>query len=157
MYHVTTDTTMLYLNRSPYLLLLGLALLVSLTACDSVESDDPQPQGVAQWEGAYTGQARFGGSNGRWGNGGTYRLIVSANGQVTINGSLIQNSAYDPETNSFEWAIADDNATSGGITFSETSSHPDFADIGTGTVGQSFTGFIRKPGEGPLDYRGILD
>jgi hypothetical protein len=53
--------------------------------------------------------------------------------------------------------MADDNATSGGITFFATSSDPDFADIGTGTVGQSFSGFIQRPGEGPLDYRGVLD
>lgn len=139
------------------LLVFGLTLFVSLTACDSTDSDDSPPQGVEQWEGSYTGQARFGGSGGRWGNGGTYRLIVSANGQVTIRGGLIRNPAYDPETNRFEWNMEDDNATSGGITFFETSSDPDFSDIGNGTVGQSFSGFIRNPGEGPLDYRGVLD
>jgi len=54
-------------------------------------------------------------------------------------------------------AFVDDNPTSEGITFFETSTDPDFADIGSGTVGQSFSGFIRNPGDGPLDYRGILD
>jgi len=135
-----------------------LALLVSLTACDStVSSDDADPVGVERWEGSYTAQARFGGGGGTWGNGGTDRLIVSSSGQVTIDGALILNPSYDPSTNRFEWAIADDNPTSGGITFFETSTDPDFADIGNGTVGQSFSGFIRKPGEGPLDYRGILN
>lgn len=135
-----------------------LALLVSLTACDSTgPSDDSDPEGVERWEGTYAAQARFGGSNGTWGNGGTDRLIVSSSGQVTIDGALILNPSYDPSTNRLEWAIADDNPTSGGVTFFETSSDPDFADIGNGTVGQSFSGFIQNPGEGPLDYRGILD
>lgn len=135
-----------------------LALLVSLTACDSAgSSDDAGPEGVERWEGSYTAQARFGGGGGTWGNGGTDRLIVSSSGQVTIDGALILNPSYDPSTNRFEWAAADDNPTSGGITFFETSSDPDFADIGNGTVGQSFSGFIRNPGEGPLDYRGILN
>lgn len=139
--------------------LLGMALLlfVACDSTDSADSDDPQPQGVERWEGAYAAQARFGGANGTWGNGGSSRLIVSSDGQVTISGSLILEPTYDPETNRFEWDMADDNATSGGITFFETSSDPDFADIGTGTVGQSFSGFIQNPGDGPLDYRGILD
>ena len=133
-----------------------LALIVALTACDSTDSSEDDPDGVNRWEGAYTAQARFGGANGRWGNGGTNRLIVSSSGQVTIDGALILNPSYDPSISRFEWNRANDNPTSGGITFFERSSDPDFADIGNGTVGQSFSGFIQNPGDGPLDYRGLL-
>lgn len=139
--------------------LLGLALLLSLSACDGVDLDDDtgmNPPGVEQWAGSYTGQARFGGANGRWGNGGTRPLVVSANGQVTVRGGLIINPTFDAATNVLTWQIADGNATNGSITFSETSSSPTFADIGTGTVGQNFRGSIQDPGDGPLDYRGVL-
>lgn len=135
--------------------LLGLALLLSLTACDSADMDDDDPAGVEQWAGSYTGQSRFGATNGTWGNGGTYALVVSASGQVTVRGSLILNPTFDPATNAFSWERADGNATNGSITFSQMNDNSFFfADLGT--AGQNFTGFIRVGNDGPLDYRGVL-
>ncbi|GAB5536925.1 MAG: hypothetical protein Rubg2KO_31740 [Rubricoccaceae bacterium] len=132
--------------------LLGLALLLSIAACDG---SDMEPTGVAQWEGSYTGQSRFGATNGTWGNGGTYALVVSASGQVTVRGALILNPTFDPATNELSWERADGNATNGSITFSQMNdSSFYFSDLGT--AGQNFTGFIRVGNDGPLDYRGVL-
>jgi hypothetical protein len=134
--------------------LLGLALLVSLAACDSDGLDEP---GVERWAGSYTGQSRFGGANGTWGNGGTYPLVVSATGQVTVQGALVLEPTFDPATDVFTWTRAAGNATNGQITFRETSSDPFFfSGIGSGTVGQNFSGSIRIGNDGNLDYRGVL-
>ena len=139
--------------------LLGFALCLSLAACDSADLDDDtgmNPAGVEQWAGSYTGQSRFGGNNGTWGNGGSYPLLVSSNGQVSTRGALIINPTFDSATNGLTWQIADGNATNGSVTFSETSSAPTFDDIGNGTVGRNFRGSIQPRGSGPLDYRGVL-
>jgi hypothetical protein len=135
--------------------LLALALLgvLSLTACDTAA--DLAPQGIAVWEGSYTGQARFGASGGTWGNGGTRPLVVSSSGQVTLSGSLITGT-YDEATSTFTWDRGA-NATNGSVTFRETyTSDYYFADLDNDTAGQSFTGSIRVGSDGPLDYRGVL-
>ena len=133
--------------------LLLLVLPVALTACDSA---GPSPT-VADWAGSYTGQSRFGSTRGTWGNGGTYPLVVSSVGQVTISGNLIVGGTYDPATGTFTWTRADGNATNGEVTFrSTTTSSTYFGDFTTDTAGQNFTGFIRLGSDGPLDYRGVL-
>lgn len=139
---------------------LAFFLLLSLSACDSVDSDDGNaPSGaatVAEWAGSYTGQSRFGGTNGRWGNGGTYPLVVSGSGQVTISGALITGT-YDSAESTFTWTREAGNTTNGSVTFRETyTSDSFFGDFANDTAGQSFTGSIRVGSDGPLDYRGVL-
>jgi hypothetical protein len=149
-----TSTVMPYLHR----LLIAIAVLspLALTACDSSDPDDDNGlQGVAAWEGSYTGQSRFGGTSGTWGNGGTRPLVVSSSGQVTISGGLITGT-YDEATSTFTWERGA-NATNGSIAFRETyASESFFGDLPNGTAGQNFTGFIRIGSDGPLDYRGVL-
>ena len=115
------------------------------------------PAGVEAWVGSYTGQARFGGTGGAWGNGGTFPLVVTASGQVTVSGALILNPTYTASTGTLTWSLSDGNATNGDITFrTRFTSDVFFADLANNTAGQSFTGSIQKSGEGGLGYRGVL-
>lgn len=130
-----------------------LGLLLPLAACDSADPDD---DGVAVWAGSYTGQSRFGATNGAWGNGGTYPLVVSSAGQVTVSGSLLVGT-YDDATRTFTWTREAGNATNGEVTFHTTSTSAFyFDDLANDTAGQGFTGSIRLGSDGPLDYRGVL-
>lgn len=129
-----------------------------LTACGSDPvAPEPETPPIARWAGSYTGQSRFGAANGTWGNGGTYRLVVSSAGQVTISGALLQNADYDHNTSMLSWRRADGNATNGEVTFRESyTSDFFFRDLANATAGRNFTGFIQQAGDGPLDYRGVL-
>ena len=154
------------MTRLPLLAMTRFALLTLLLAaplwgCDSADLDEeeapPTPATVAEWEGSYTGQSRFGGANGTWGNGGTYPLVVSRTGQVTISGDLIVGATYYPETGNFTWNREAGNATNGSITFRSTfTSASFFGDFNNDTAGQNFAGSIRIGSDGPLGYRGVL-
>src|SRR5690606_36926229 len=110
-----------------------------------------------RWLGSYTGQSRFGGANGTWGNGGTYALVISNTGQVTVHGALLQNPVYIDSTATLRWQRADGNATNGEVTFRESyTSDFFFRDLPNATAGRSATGYIQRAGEGRLDYRGVL-
>ena len=135
---------------------LPLLSLLVLAACDSAGPEVETPDTVAVWAGSYTGQSRYGSTSGTWGNGGTFPLVVSASGQVTVSGGLITGT-YDAATSTYTWTRADGNATNGTVTFRETyTSDKYFRDLANSTAGQSFTGSIQRAGEGPLDYRGVL-
>jgi hypothetical protein len=131
---------------------------VLLTACgsDPVAPEAEAPS-IARWAGSYTGQSRFGAMNGTWGNGGTYPLVIAPSGQVTVSGALLLEPVYDHATATLSWRMADGNATNGEVAFHETlESEFFFRDLANSTAGQGLTGYIQRPREGRLDYRGVL-
>ncbi|WP_412060990.1 hypothetical protein [Rubrivirga sp. IMCC45206] len=145
--------------------LLALALSIAAFGCDSADLDDDNGGSgggtpaatVADWAGSYTGQSRFGGTGGTWGNGGTYPLVVTSTGQVTVSGNLIVGATYDATSGAYAWTLADGNPSNGSITFRSTfTSSNFFGDLSNNTAGQSFTGSIQFSGQGALDYRGVL-
>ncbi len=137
-----------------------LAAVVLATALHACGSDpvtpDPTPP-IVRWAGSYTGQARFGAANGTWGNGGTYPLVVSMSGQVTVSGTPLIDAVYDDASATLSWTISAGNATNGEAVFHESlTSDYFFRDLANATAGQGLTGFIQRPGDGRLDYRGVL-
>lgn len=136
--------------------LLVAALLLSACGSDPVVTE-PQVSPISRWAGSYTGQARFGAANGTWGNGGTFRLVISNDGQVTIRGALLQSPVYDPSASTLSWRRADGNDTNGEVTLRASfTSDFFFRDLPNATAGQNLTGYIQRAGEGKLDYRGVL-
>ena len=133
-------------------------LVVALFACgaDPVAPTAEAPA-VARWSGSYTGQSRFGGTNGVWGNGGTYPLVVHASGEVSVNGVTLIAASFNDITSTLRWSRLDGNATNGEVVFrSAQQSDFFFRDLPNATVGQNMTGWIQRAGEGRLDYRGVL-
>lgn len=142
----------------------GAALLATvlftglLTACESdgVGPDDSTPT-MAEWAGSYTGQSRFGDTRGTWGNGGSFPLVVDASGQVTVSGALLQQPTFDAATATLRWTLSAGNRTNGEVTFARSlTSDFFFRDLANNTAGQNLTGWIQRPQEGRLDYRGVL-
>ncbi len=132
---------------------------VALAACgsDPVAPEPTVAPSIAQWAGSYTGQSRFGATNGTWGNGGTYPLVVSSTGQVTVSGALLQEPVYDHATATLRWTMASGNPTNGEVTFHHTLTSDFFyRDLANQTSGQGLTGYIQRRQEGRLDYRGVL-
>lgn len=138
----------------------ALLLLPLVSACsDSAAPTEPAPTlpPIASWAGSYSGEARFGAANGTWGNGGTYRLVVTAEGSVLVAGNPLRSHTFDAGTRTLRWTIADGNPTNGEVVFHTTlTSDFFFRDQPNGTGGRGFTGYIQRPGEGRLDYRGLL-
>lgn len=132
------------------------AAVLLIAACGS-DPAAPEAPAIARWAGAYTGQSRFGAANGTWGNGGTYPLVVNATGDVTVSGIALKDVEYDDTAARLRWTIAAGNATNGEVTFHTTlTSDFFFRDMTNATAGRGFTGYIQRPGEGRLDYRGVL-
>lgn len=134
-----------------------LATVVAAACASDPAAPEPQTSGIARWAGDYTGQSRFGATNGTWGNGGTYALVVSSSGEVSVNGSVLKDSEYDDGAARLRWTIAAGNATNGEVTFhGSLTSDFFFRDLPNATASRGFTGYIQRPGEGRLDYRGVL-
>ncbi len=141
-------------SRLPWLFLL--ALCVGACGDDDAGPVEPAAPAVSRWIGTYTGEARFGAANGTWGNGGTFRLAVAPTGVVTVAGTELRALTYDSVAAVLRWQIADGNTTNGEVTFHSTlTSDFFFRDQPGGTGGRGFTGWIQRPGEGRLDYRGL--
>ena len=141
----------------PSMLLLLVAF--ATTACDddsSLTAVAPTTPAIAPWAGTYSGQARFGAENGTWGNGGTFQLVVTSNGAVTVSGRELQAFVFEAATATLRWQRSDGNATNGEVTFHDTlTSDFFFRDQPNGTGGRGFTGWIQRAQEGRLDYRGL--
>ncbi len=134
---------------------LAAALLV---ACGSDPvTPEPAAPDIARWAGSYTGQSRFGATAGRWGNGGSYPLVITDRGDVTVSGVPLLEATYDDATATLSWTRSGGNATNGEVTF--RASHTSdffFRDLPNAMAGQSLSGYIQRAGEGRLDYRGVL-
>ncbi len=143
-------------NPARHLALVLVTIMLSACGSDPVATE-PQVSPISRWAGSYTGQSRFGAANGTWGNGGSFRLVISGNGQVTIRGVLLQSPVYDHSTSTLSWRRADGNETNGEVTLRESyTSDFFFRDLPNATAGQNLTGYIQRAGEGQLDYRGVL-
>jgi len=143
-------------HRSP-ILLATLLLAGTLAACENDPSGPDDTPAIAEWAGSYTGQSRFGAANGTWGNGGTYPLVIDNSGQLTVSGALLQQPVFDEATATLRWTMSAGNPTNGEVTFRRSfTSDFFFRDLANNTAGQNFTGWIQRPQEGRLDYRGVL-
>lgn len=145
-------------GRRAALLLATVLFTGTLAACESGPAgpDDDTPA-IAEWAGSYTGQSRFGATNGTWGNGGSFPLVVTSSSQVTVSGALLQDPVYDEPTATLRWTMSAGNATNGEVTFHRSfTSDFFFRDLANKTAGQSLTGWIQRRQEGRLDYRGVL-
>jgi hypothetical protein len=84
-------------------------------------------------------------------------LVVDASGQVTVSGALLQQPTFDAATATLSWTLSAGNRTNGEVTFRRSfTSDFFFRDLANNTAGQNLTGWIQRPQEGRLDYRGVL-
>jgi hypothetical protein len=135
----------------------ALLLTTSVLAACGSDAAAPTAPPIARWAGSYTGQSRFGAASGTWGNGGTYPLIVTSTGDVTVSGVPLKDHTYDEGAFTLRWTLSAGNATNGEVTFHNSlTSDFFFRDLTNASAGQGFTGYIQRPGEGRLDYRGVL-
>lgn len=142
--------------RTRRVALLLATVLVAACGSDPV-APEPAAPSIARWAGSYTGQSRFGATNGTWGNGGSYPLVVSSTGQVTVSGALLMEPVYDDDAATLRWTMAAGNPTNGEVTFhASLTSDFFYRDLANKTAGQGMTGYIQRRQEGRLDYRGVL-
>jgi hypothetical protein len=135
-----------------------LVLLLSTVVLAACGSDPAAPDGppIARWAGSFTGQSRFGAANGTWGNGGSYPLVITSTGDITVSGVPLKDPTYDDDAARLRWTMSAGNANNGEVTFhSSLTSDFFFRDLPSATAGRGFTGYIQRPGEGRLDYRGV--
>lgn len=116
-------------------------------------SSGPEMGPAAAMTGDYTSHYRWGGANGLW--RGATPFVVTASGEVTYGSTKIINPTIG--TNTISWVMADGNRQNGAIQFQE-SNDSDYFWRDKGTVNKrNFTGWIQNPGEGKLDFRGLLN
>jgi plastocyanin len=83
-------------------------------------------------------------------------LWVFEGGHIVYGTSLIVNPTINGDAVS--WSTADGNAHNVSITFVDSmTSDYYWADQGGSASGKLFTGSRQSPGEGPADFRGLVD
>jgi hypothetical protein len=123
--------------------LLGFAM--TLGACES--STEPE---AYTWAGVYATATKFGGATGKW--NAHQNLEVTGDMRVMLGDVAIRNPTVGPST--ISWAIADGNATNADLTLMTESSQSYF--WSSPVSGKLFQGRIQSPGQGYLDYRGLV-
>ncbi len=123
------------------------AIAVLLAGCGDDETTAPENP----WTGTYTSATKFGGATGTW--VAFQDMEVTPTGEVVLGGVTIKNPTFTG--NSLSWAIADGNAGDANVTF-KTSSESSYYWENPPVGGKLFEGSYQNPGEGPLDFRGIV-
>jgi hypothetical protein len=119
----------------------GLALVMGC-------SDSTAPY---SWSGSYTLAVKFGGASGSWSGYGT--LTVTSAADIQMNGVAIISPTWQADT--LSWTIAAGNAGNATITFMTSSSDGYYWDVPV--QGKLFQGAYQNPGEGWVDFRGIVN
>jgi hypothetical protein len=110
-------------------------------------SDTTAPQ---SWAGSYVSATKFGGASGTWNAAGV--LVVGSSTDIQWNAVAIVNPTWQADT--LSWAIADGNAGNAKIAFKTSSSDAYYWDAPV--QGKLFEGAYQNPGEGWVDFRGIV-
>ncbi|MBD3402837.1 hypothetical protein GF420_08070 [candidate division GN15 bacterium] len=146
-----------YRSISNLALILGVAMLTMVCVSCSDDSDPvsstPQATGpIDRMEGVYSTNHRWGGASGAWRY--NIEMDIRSNGEVYYAGTQITNPTMRGD--SLFWSMSDGNATNAAMVFAESSS-ADFFWRDKGSVNKRCAmGWIQNPGEGPLDFRGLL-
>lgn len=129
--------------------------VVALMAVSCSKDDNPMaPKDDGnKFAGSYISNYRWGGASGLW--RGNTPLGITKKGEVTYGTTKIVKPSFTDST--LSWSMADGNKQNAGMTFSQHN-NSDFYYRDKGSVEvKNFTGFIQNPGEGPLDFRAVLD
>ena len=121
------------------------AALTLLSGC----SDSTEP--AHSWTGTYSIATKFGGETGTWSDAGHLTLTWPTG--VELNATQILNPTWQADT--LSWTIADGNAGNARIAFKSSSSATYYWDAPV--EGKLFEGAYQNPGEGWVDFRGIVD
>lgn len=103
------------------------------------------------WAGTYTTAVKWGGAGGVW--NASSDLVVTSATDVRFNAVAIVNPTW--VGNALSWTIADGNAGNANITFKTSSSNTYY--WASPVEGKLFEGSYQNPGEGPVDFRGIVE
>ena len=136
--------------------LLGL-MSMNMVACSSSDSNNnamgpqtnPQAQALA---GVYESNYRWGGQSGAW--RGPVTLTINVDGSVYYGSTEIINPIFAPK--SLSWTIADGNKNQASVTFQDSDNRAYYWSDKGSVSKQNFTGWLQNPGEGKLDYRGLI-
>ena len=150
---------MFKLTSSKLGLIFGLLLLASLNmvACSSDEDNNspmgPQTNPIAAANaGTYDTHYRWGGASGAWRAPST--VTVNNDGTVFYGTTQIINPTFGPDA--LSWSLADGNRQNAAVTFQATDNR-DYYWRDKGSVSKrNFTGWLQNPGEGKLDFRGLI-
>jgi hypothetical protein len=128
------------------------ALGVAVLALGSVQvigcSDTTGPDA---WVGTYTTATKFGGAAGTW--NAYHDLVVMSETDIRLNNVAIVNPTWVGDA--LSWTTADGNSGNANITFKTSSSNTYYW---TSPVeGLLFEGTYQNPGEGAIDFRGIVE
>jgi len=152
------ETQMFKLTTSKLGLIFGLLMLASMNmiACSENGDDNPMAPSLnpvaAANAGQYDTHYRWGGASGAW--RGPSTLTVSPDGTVFYGSTEIINPTFGPDA--LSWSLADGNKQNAAVTF-QASDNRDYYWRDKGSVSKrNFTGWLQNPGEGKLDFRGLI-
>jgi hypothetical protein len=103
------------------------------------------------WAGTYSIATKFGGVTGTWSDAGD--LTLTSGTDIQLNAASIINPTWQADT--LSWTMADGNAGNAKIAFKASSSDTYYWD--SPVQGKLFEGAYQNPGEGWVDFRGIVD
>ncbi len=126
-------------------MLAATAGLLLLIGC-SDEPTAPHP-----WAGTYATATKFGGVGGTWSAFGD--LVLASSTDLQLYGVQIVNPTWQADT--LSWTMADGNAGNAKIAFKTSSSDTYYWDAAV--QGKLFEGAYQKPGEGWVDFRGVVE
>lgn len=137
-------------------LTLAVTGLIAAVGCSKesnpVSSDSKVVAEAADIAGTYNTNYRWGGANGLW--RGPSTLTVTKQGEVTYGTTQIIKPIFGEDL--ISWTMADGNSTNAAIHFEDESSSDYFWRDKGGVKDLNFTGWIQNPGEGKLDFRGLI-
>lgn len=139
-------------------LMFGLLLITSMSmvACSNDDSSSPAgPQlnpAATAVSGEYTSQYRWGGQNGAW--RGQSSLTVLPDGSVVYGKTQIINPTFGEDA--LSWSRSDGNAQSASVTFQDSDNRAYYWQDKGSVSKRNFTGWLQNPGEGKLDFRGLI-
>jgi len=128
-------------------------LIVSCSGDSNPTGSSSQPSMSPALSGTYDTNYRWGGASGLW--RGSEKLVVANDGSVTYGSTLIKNP--DVTDSTIAWLMADGNPQSAAITFRGSDNNAYYWSDKGSVSKRSFTGWKQNPGEGKLDFRGLIE
>lgn len=134
---------------------LGLTSM-GMVACSSSDDNNamgPQTNAAARAvAGVYESNYRWGGQSGLW--RGPVTLTINGDGTVFYGSTEIINPTFGPDA--LSWSLADGNRNQAAVTFQASDNRAYYWSDKGNVTEKNFTGWLQNPGEGKLDYRGLI-
>ncbi|MCC7132111.1 MAG: hypothetical protein IT352_05670 [Gemmatimonadales bacterium] len=127
---------------------IALTAAVSLAACGEAGPSEPP----YEWAGTYVTATKFGGNSGTWRPAAI--LVIGADRSVTYGDEPVKNPSV--VGNQISWSLSDGNRYNADLTLMTASDNNYFWE-GARKTGKLFQGRRQTPGEGYVDFRGVVE